>query len=376
MSPLPGTGQSGEPSPHRLSTRDIATIAVLAALGGVMSSYVGYLATAINGALGVPFGAGQVLAGLHVFWIVLAVVLTDRVGVGTSAGLLKGVVEMLAGSGKGLLVVGLSLAAGLVVDLVWLASPRRGQLTTALAGGLGTASNVTLFALFTSTYEGLAWLLVVVVVVSFASGVVLAGMLVTNVAITLEQAGIHVRSMAPLADQGDGRRRALRRARIAVTVSAAVLFFAGAALYYPMLLGNVDQVEEGGVGVEGAVDAPYTFDLGDLEGDQVTVEAELTGEFTHVPAKNYTGVPLRAILLRAVPRDAATTVRVVGADGYGTQLDFPIDDVMDATNASSYILVRESGALPFGGSGDYYRLVCKDLDGGWWVRWVVRIEVV
>ena len=376
MSPSPGNGQAGGPSPHRLSTRDIATIAVLSALGGVMSSYVGYLATALNGALGVPFGAGQVLAGLHVFWVVLAVVLTDRVGAGTSTGLLKGVVEMLAGSGKGLLVVGLSLVAGLVVDLVWLASPRRGPLATALAGGLGTASNVALFALFTSTYEGLAWLFAAVVVVSFASGAVLAGMLVTNVAITLEQAGIYVRSMEPIADQGDGHRRALRRARTAVTVSAAVLFFAGAALYYPMLLGNVDQVEEGEVGVEGAVDAPYTFNLEDLGGDLVTVEAELSGEFTHVPARNYTGVPLRAILMRAVPRDAATTVRVVGADGYGAQLDFPLDDVMDAANASSYLLVRESGAMPFGGTGEYYRLVCRDLDGGWWVRWVVRIEVV
>ncbi len=375
MSPIPGTGTVEGPSPRRLSTRDIATIAVLAALGGVMSSYVGYLATSLNGLLGIPFGAGQVLAGLHVFWIVLSVVLTDRVGVGTSTGLLKGVVEMLAGSGKGLLVVGLSLVAGLVVDLVWFASPRRGPLTTALAGGLATASNVALFALFTSTYEGLAWLFAAILVVSFASGLVLAGMLVTNVAITLEQAGIHVRSMVPIEGTGDGRRMH-RSARAAVTVSAAVLFFAGAALYYPMLLGNVGQVEEGDVGVEGAVEDPYTFELEDFGGELVTVEAELEGEFTHVPLRNYTGVPLRTVLQRATPRAAATTVHVIGADGYGAQLDLPFEKVMDAANASSYILVRERGALPLGGTGDYFRLVCKDLDGGWWVRWVVRIEVL
>jgi DMSO/TMAO reductase YedYZ molybdopterin-dependent catalytic subunit len=369
-----------------LTTRDIATIAVLAALGGVMSSYVGYLGSALNRLVGVPFGAGQAIAGLHVFWIVLAVVLTNRVGVGTSAGVLKGLVEMLAGSGKGALVVGLSLAAGLMVDLVWLASPRRGTVTTALAGGLGTVSNVALFAMFTSTYEGLLWLFAVLLVVSFASGLVFAGLLVTNVAITLEQAGVPVRSRAgtpPPAAAGARVRwgrtwTTWSRARVhgTVTVVAAVLFFAGAAVYYPMLLDNVAQAKEGTVVVDGAVGAPYSFELEDLGDQLVTVQAELEGDFTHEPPRNYTGVPLRAVLERAGPDRGASVVHVIGADGYGAQLDLPLADVMDGPNASAYILVRETGPLPLGGTGEYYRLVCRDLDGGWWVRWVVRIDVL
>ena len=47
-------------------------MAVLAALGGVASTYIQTLANALHAALGFP-GATQVLAGLHVLWIVLAV---------------------------------------------------------------------------------------------------------------------------------------------------------------------------------------------------------------------------------------------------------------------------------------------------------------
>ena len=48
---------------------------------------------------------------------------------------------------------------------------------------------------------------------------------------------------------------------------------------------------------------------------------------------------------------------------------------MDPGTMDSYLLVEEDGTRSDGGTGDYYRLVCKDLDGGWWVRWVVRITV-
>jgi DMSO/TMAO reductase YedYZ molybdopterin-dependent catalytic subunit len=162
---------------------------------------------------------------------------------------------------------------------------------------------------------------------------------------------------------------------VTVTVAAAVLFFGGAVLYYPMLIGNVEQVEKGTIEVRGLVDRPYSFDLGDFQGQQVTVEAELVGDFTHEPRQNYTGVPLRAVLERASVRLAATTVHVVGADGYGAQLDFDLVEVMDSANASAFILVKAHGTLPTGGEGDYVRLVCRDLEGGWWVSWVVRVEV-
>ena len=376
-----------------LSTRDIATMAVLASLGGVMSAYIGYLGVALNKLTGTPFGAGQFLAGLHVLWMVLALVLTNRVGVGTATGALKGTVELLAGSGKGVLVLLLSITAGLIVDAVWAVAPRRGMVTIAIAGGLGTASNVIVFLLFTSTYEGLAWLFVILLVVAFVSGVSFAGLLVANICTTLAHAGIPVGTPgldglavsgstgppgAPVGRPPSGPRPTwTRRASLGalVTVVAAVLLFGGALTYYVAMGDNVENLQEGVISVEGNVDDLLTFRLEDFAGEEVTVEAELVGEFTHVDMRPYTGIPLRAVLLRVGVGEDATVVHVVGADGYGEQLDFDLSDVMDEEGASGFILVEEHGALFTGGNGDFYRLVCRDLDGGWWVRWVVRLTI-
>lgn len=366
------------------STREIATIAILAALGGVMSAYVGYLGVLLNKLMGTPFGAGQFLAGLHVLWMVLAVVMTNRVGAATSTGLLKGTVEMLAGSSKGVLVILLSVIAGLIVDAVWALAPRRGMYAAVLAGGLATCSNVLLFLLFTSTYDSLMWLLILLVAVSFASGVIFAGFLVWNIASTLDHAGIQVKAPGfdptststspPLMANGGARERTLRSmAGIIVTVMAAFLLFGGAVAYYVATADDVDAMHEGKVSVAGMVSAPYVFGLEEFTPEFITIEAELQGEFTHVPKKEYTGVPLAVILERAGVREGASLVRVVGADGYGEQLELPLEVVMDPANMGSFLLVEEQGTLSDGSTGDYYTLVCKDLEGAWWVHWVVRI---
>jgi energy-coupling factor transport system substrate-specific component len=368
------------------STREIAIIAILAALGGVMSAYVGYLGVLLNKLVGTPFGAGQFLAGLHVLWMVLAVVMTNRVGAATSTGLLKGTVEMLAGSSKGVLVILLSLVAGLIVDAVWAVAPRRGLLTAVMAGGLATCSNVLLFLLFTSTFENILWLFFLLLGISLVSGVFFAGLLVWNVASTLDHAGIPVKapgfdpSRTPgthgLMANGGGRERTWRSmAGILVTVAVVLLLGGGALAYYAATVDDVEAMREGVVSVKGEVGNPYVFGLDEFADDFVTVEAELQGEFTHVPLQEYTGVPLATVLERADVREGADTVRVVGADGYGEQLAYPLEEVMDPAKMTSYVLVEERGTLSGGGTGEYYRLVCKDLDGGWWVRWVVHITV-
>ena len=351
-----------------------------------MSAYVGYLGVLLNKLMGTPFGAGQFLAGLHVLWMVLAVVMTNRVGAATSTGLLKGTVEMLAGSSKGVLVILLSLVAGLIVDAVWALAPRRGMYAAVLAGALATSSNVLMFLLFTSTYDGLMWLFFLLVVVSIASGVIFAGLLVWNIASTLDHAGIQVRapgfdptrtsSTPTLMANGGGRERTLRSmAGIIATIMVAVLLFGGAVAYYVTTADDVDAMHEGMVSVQGSVAAPYTFELEEFIDDFVTVEAELQGEFNHVPLREYTGVPLAVVLERADARDDASIVRVVGADGYGEQLEFSLGEVMDPAGMTSFVLVQEQGTLSDGSTGDHYTLVCKDLEGAWWVHWVVLITV-
>ncbi|HPQ02845.1 MAG TPA: ECF transporter S component, partial [Bacillota bacterium] len=90
------------PGPMRkayyFSTRDLVLIAAISAAGGVLSTYVGYLGNLMNKAFGVPFGAGQWMAGLHVFWFVFARAIVGRTGAASLTGILKGIVEMFAGS--------------------------------------------------------------------------------------------------------------------------------------------------------------------------------------------------------------------------------------------------------------------------------------
>lgn len=155
----------------------------------------------------------------------------------------------------------------------------------------------------------------------------------------------------------------------------AVLLFGGAVAYYVTTADDVDAMHEGMVSVQGSVAAPYTFELEEFIDDFVTVEAELQGEFNHVPLREYTGVPLAVVLERADARDDASIVRVVGADGYGEQLEFSLGEVMDPAGMTSFVLVQEQGTLSDGSTGDHYTLVCKDLEGAWWVHWVVLITV-
>ena len=101
-----------------INTREIATIAVLSSLGGALSTFVGYLGNIINMSLGIPFGAGQFLAGLHVFWLVLIRALVPRNTAGTFGGLLKGLIELFTGGTHGIVIVLVSLIQGMLIDVV------------------------------------------------------------------------------------------------------------------------------------------------------------------------------------------------------------------------------------------------------------------
>ena len=95
-----------------ISTRNIVTVAILGSLGGSLSTFVGYLGNLINLSLGIPFGAGQFMAGLHVFWLILIRAIVAKRGTGTMGGLLKGLVELFTGSTHGKVIVVVSVVQG------------------------------------------------------------------------------------------------------------------------------------------------------------------------------------------------------------------------------------------------------------------------
>jgi ABC-type thiamin/hydroxymethylpyrimidine transport system permease subunit len=176
---------------HR-SWRETAALVVLGAIGGLSSVALSRGGPALCSAVPLP-GGTQALSGLHVLPLLLVAGLVRRPGAATLAGLLKGVVEMFAGSSHGLLVLIYAGLAGIVVDLVLVLARRRSSfVVNLLAGGLGSASNIAVLV-YTAGFAGACRMtsnLGVVTAISFGSGVVLAGALGSALLATLDRSGI------------------------------------------------------------------------------------------------------------------------------------------------------------------------------------------
>jgi len=352
----------------RFTTKDLITIALLSALGGALSTYVGYLGNLVNHIVGVPFGAGQFLAGIHVLWIMLALGITRKRGAATATGLLKGTVELFMGSTHGIVIVVVSVIQGLIPDLVLFsekAKAQRGPVMFALAGGLSAASNVLVFQIF--FFSGIPLVLIAVLcMLAFASGMIFGGWLTIEMLESLDLSGLtsakrgtYVDAPAEY-DRAYVAMRAEKRKRttaMAIVIVFLTLFTAGGVYYFT----NVYTTGSDSVHIEGAVSSPYDFHYSAYSDHEVTVNAELIGSVTHVAPRNYTGVPVDFIVSRAGPDGSATEVVVLGSDGYSAI--FPLDSVM---GDDTLILTLENGS---------YRIVAPQYDGAYWVEQVVTIEV-
>jgi ABC-type thiamin/hydroxymethylpyrimidine transport system permease subunit/DMSO/TMAO reductase YedYZ molybdopterin-dependent catalytic subunit len=329
------------------TTRDLLMMAALAAMGGVVSTYVNAVGDVFQSVFGFA-GTTQWAAGLHVLWLTLAVGLTRKQGAGTITGLLKGGVELLTGNTHGLLVVLVDIVAGLLVDLGFLPFRNKDSLAAySLAGGLAAASNVFVFQLFASVpADTLAyWALLLVAGVAFLSGVLFGGGLARGLLNALRRAGV-VKD-APPAPMG---RRAYPIFLVTVALIAAALtvFLNGA------LRGAAT------VRIGGRVDAPYDYPA--QHGDLGTTTAE--GTLRDATA-SYEGVPIGELVARAQPQSSASLLLVRATDGYAFFIG--LDEV------------RENGALLLSrqGEGDEasYDVVGAQNSKAW-VRGVSELIVV
>jgi energy-coupling factor transport system substrate-specific component len=352
-------------SPDSSLTRQIVMIAILSALGGSLSTFVGYLGNLINISLGVPFGAGQFMAGLHVFWIVLMRVLVPRHGVGTMGGLLKGTVEMFTGSTHGIVVVIVSLIQGVIIDLTGLIARDdwdlngNSRVVWWLGAGISAASNVIVFQLF--YFAGAPDIYIMVIsILAFCSGVIFAGFFAWETLEFLNDTGViqdrfpSMRSELPV----KGRRSALHRRNIPAV--ALILFMVVGVTYYVGFIRPLI-ADPYSCDVVGLVESPYSFNIETYSGTTVTIEAELIGAYTHLPPTNYTGVLLSVILQQATPLPEATGLRVMARDGY--QVEFDLSDVM---TDDRLLLTTNSDGL---------WLIAAEYDGSLWVRQVFTLQV-
>ena len=347
-----------------INTREIATLAILSSLGGALSTFVGYLGNIINLSLGVPFGAGQFLAGLHVFWIVLIRVLVPRNGAGTFGGLLKGTVEMFTGSTHGIVIVIVSLVQGMLIDTF---ASFRGKPEGAGTGsqiiwwsgaGLAAASNVIVFQIF--YFAGIPTLYIFIIsLLAFCSGVIFAGYFAWETLEFLNDAGVmpyHLSSMRTSPSPPD-KRSMVRRNIPAITITLFLVI--GSTIYMTSIvhLGADPNACE----IEGLVETPYSFTTSMFANQTVTVEAELIGAYTQLPLANYTGVLVSTILNHAGLLPDAEWLMVIAVDGYS--IPFQLDSIMDDTQ---FLLTNADDGL---------WLIAAQYDGSQWVRQVTTLQV-
>ncbi len=346
-----------------ISTRDIVTIAILASLGGALSTFVGYLGNLINLSLGVPFGAGQFMAGLHVFWLVLIRVIVPKRGVGTAGGLLKGMIEMFTGSTHGIVIVVVSLIQGFVVDISASAAGSTenpadsSRITWWLGAGVSSAVNVIILQLF--YFTGAPFLYIFVIsILALCSGIIFAGYFAWETLEFLNDAGTisGFQSTKPVIENSTPKSVAYRN----LPAIAFVLFLTVGSLYYTTNIANVF-ADPYSCEVRGFVDNPFSFTLEDFPGSEVTIEAELIGAYTHIPPANYTGLLISTILQQASVQSGATGLQIIARDGYSIFLD-----IADVMIDSELLLTR---------SDDGLWLIAENYDGSMWVRQVILLQV-
>ena len=340
---------------YHFSTKDMVTIALLSALGGGLSTYIGYLGNLINRMVGVPFGAGQFMAGLHVIWIVLAVGITRKKGVGTATGLLKGMVELFMGGTHGVVILVVSSVQGLLVDLVLFSDrtkENRDLIPYSVAGGISAASNVMVFQIF--FFAGVPMILILMLsMLAFGSGMIFGGYITLQMMESLEQGGLIHRTVKTKEE----RPAYVKYASIAVTAIFLTAFTIGGVYYF-----NNVYVPPGAeeIQITGDVNNDYTFVYEDFAEHQVTISAELIGSVTYVPVQNYTGIPLSIILQRSEPLEGSSRVRVIATDGYSATFNY--HEITDNSVIISY-------------HDRQYNVVADGFDGAYWVKDVYEIRV-
>lgn len=315
---------------YYFKTNDLVRIAILSALGGVSSTYIGYLGNLVNRFLGVPFGAGQFLAGLHIFWIILGFGLVRKGGTCTMIGVLKGLAELFTGGKLGIFVILLSSVQGFIADLIFLIARKRNVYTFAVAGGISTTANVAVFQLFFAPYSAIQFFLLIAAF-AFVSGVAFAGIFALNVLNVLE-----------------GKEQEYSMKKVSTLVVCGILLVGG-AYYYSFIYKTSEKIL-----VTGNVENSFSFFFEDFAEYEIAVTAEMIGQYKYEPETEYTGIPLSVILEKARPR--GSIIRIVGKDGYSADFDLHA--------LKELIITKER------------RLIARGYDGSFWVRDVIEIMIL
>lgn len=329
------------------STRDLLIMAVLAALGGVASTYINALSDAVHAILGFP-GATQWAAGLHVIWIVLSVAITGKPGTGTLTGILKGSVELMSGNSHGVIILLVDVVAGLLVDFGFLLfRNKRSLLPYLVAGGLASGSNVLVFQIFATLPENIvaASAILILFLVAFVSGLVFSGLVPYLVFNALVKAGV-----VRVTEHPPKTRKIGWYILLAVVILASLL-----AVFLRISLTGPAQIE-----ITGDVSNAYAFPATELSLEKVSRQMEYNGVLTE-----YAGYPVKDVIAYAQPSESSDTLLIEASDGYAFLISF------EELETNPNLLVVQNGK----GENASYDVVGPESSKAW-VRNVTRFGVI
>ncbi len=332
-------------------TNDIVIISLFCSLGGIFSTFTGYFANLLNSIIGIPFGGGQILAGLHIFWLVLIFLLLDRkIGVVLLAGILKGFIEFFTGNAHGLLVILLSTTQGLILELffiIFLGSKRNSIII--IAAGTAGISNIVLQQILFFNSQVPILFLVVIGILSFFSGLIFGGILpLSTYHIFIQSSLLQWRKPSIMSAQAKRNLKIFRISFIALLIISQVV-----VISY-LMFQNRYSIE-----VTGDVFNPYTYYQNDFL--HITIEAELIGDVTYIPPMNYTGVSLYVIVGWAQPQQDTYNIVLKASDNY--EVTFSSEEVAYNTNI---IIIS---------SFNSFSIVAEGFHGNRWIKNIVSINI-
>ena len=286
------------------STRDLLIIAVLAALGGVTSTYINAVGNAVHAALGFP-GATQWAAGLHTLWIVLAMGILRKTGTGTMMGVIKGSVELMSGNTHGVIILLITLVAGLLVDFgFFIFRDKRSIAPYLVAGGLSAGSNVIVFQLFATLPTNILAMSAILFlsIVATISGIIFSGL-----------APFYLVNALIKADVVKIPEKVTRKRKIGWYILSGVFILSILLTVYlrSALRGSPT------IMISGAVENPYEFPNQSFAPEWVTRQMPFRG----VPTE-YSGYSLLELVEYANPLPGADTLLIEASDGYAFLISF------------------------------------------------------
>ena len=322
-------------------------MAVLAALGGVTSTYINTVSDAVHAILGFP-GSSQWAAGFHIIWIVLAMGITGKPGTGILTGILKGGVELMSGNSHGVIILLVDLVAGLFVDFGFFFSRNKQSLWPyLLSGGLASGSNVLVFQIFATLPQNIvaAGAIAILFLIAFVSGAIFGGLIPKLLVNSLTNAGV---VKAP--KQTTGRRRVVLFVILAVALLAGLL-----AIFLRLNLASGEQII-----ITGAVAQPFTFPNQEIDLEPVTREMDYRGVMTE-----YTGFPIKDVIEFSQPSENADILLLEASDGYAFLLSF--EEIQQNQN----ILLVQQGK----GKNASFDVVGPESSKAW-VRNTIKLTVI